>query len=470
MATVLIVEDERVLGQACQSSLAGDGHAAHWVANAEEAMEWLEGRQIDLALIDLGLPGMDGLEFLKRVRDSHPDAAFVMMTARGDVPTAVRAMRLGACDFLLKPLDLETVSLVANKNLSNSHLARSWKHEQKSRTQRFGLHQLLGECSAIEKAKGLVRRLSSMDVAASQEPPNVLITGETGTGKGMLARAFHYEGPRRGGPFIQVNCAALPEGLVESELFGHVKGAFTSATSNKRGLFEVASQGTLFLDEVGSLSLPLQAKLLTAVETRRIRPIGATVEQPIDIQLIAAMNEVPTAVVADGGFREDLYHRLCVIQTHLPPLRERGRDIDLLAEHFLASHCRKFGLSLKRLSPQARNALRRYHWPGNVRELGNQLESAVLLSDEAIDADVLPRPQRTAIDDDPGADDTVLNVDFSKGPVSLATMERELIVRAMAATDYNVSRAAALIDVSRDTLRYRVEKYGIPTRKNGAGS
>ncbi len=471
MASILIVEDERLLAQSFEAALSDDGHSVHSVRTAEEATRWLADRSADLALVDVRLPGIDGLTFLEALRVSHPDTVAVMMTAHGDVQTAVRAMKLGAADFLIKPIDLDAVSLVARKNLQHRRMEQTWRHEQKSRTQRFGLHQIIGDCPAIEKARALVRRMSGLRVMPPDQPPTVLITGETGTGKDLLAMAFHYEGPRRDGPFVHVNCAALPESLAESELFGHTKGAFTDARAGKRGLFEVADGGTLFLDEIASLALPTQAKVLTAIGTGRIRPVGGVDDTAVNVHLIAAMNQDPVKLVANGVFREDLYHRLRVIHVHLPPLRERGHDVDRLADHFLTVHCRKFGMPAKRLSPEASAALHDYHWPGNVRELCHRLESAVLLCGDEIEPESLPSaPVRAAAPATNGHMTEYVPADFSRGPVPLEAVERELIVKALAAAHNNVSTAARLLDISRDTMRYRIEKYGLEHKRNGGAS
>lgn len=467
MASIIVVEDDRLLGTTIKASLADDGHSVHWAASGEEALSWFDKHQAELALVDIGLPGLDGIELLEKLAVSQPDTGVVVMTANSDVRTAVEAMKSGAIDFLLKPLDLEAVSLVASKSLRHRRLLRAWEHERQQNTQAFGSHQIIGESPEIEKAKTLVRRISRLEIVATTLPPNILITGETGTGKDLLARAFHYEGHRRDGPFVHVNCAALPESLVESELFGFAKGAFTGAQRSKRGLFDVADRGTLFLDEVASLTPPLQSKILVAIETGRIRPVGSVDEKTVNVQLITAMNQNPEELIEAGRFREDLYHRLRVIHVHLPPLRARGKDLHILADHFLARHCRRFGMDVKRLTDRAREALAAYSWPGNVRELCHRLESAVLLSDGDIDADLIPSSTPQAGSVQSVGDGNCILIDFSRGPIALADVERRLIHAAMAATGHNVSRSAELLAISRDTLRYRLDKYGLAGSKQG---
>ncbi|MHC5110805.1 MAG: sigma-54-dependent transcriptional regulator [Planctomycetota bacterium] len=465
MASILIVEDEQVLGESCREALTIDGYDAHWVDSAENAIGWLDQKTVDLCLIDINLPGMNGLELLKKMVEEHPETANIIMTARGDIQTAVKAMRTGAVDFLEKPLDLDTLSEVVKRDLKQKKIAQTLAFEQKHRTQEFGLHQIIGDCPKIQQAKTMVRRLSCIAGDGSVSTPSVLITGPTGTGKDLLARAIHYEGPRRSGPFVHINCAAIPHALLESELFGHARGAFTSAQSAKRGLFEVADEGTLFLDELGMLDLPLQAKILTAIESGKIRPVGSTAESTVNVQFVAAMNQDPEKWIAEGKMREDLYHRLRVVLIELPALATRGDDIEKLAQHFLAIHSRKFGFSTRKLTPAARAAIRQYHWPGNIRELAHRLESAVLLSEkEEIGADFLPAAVPQTVDD---VERDGIDIDFSRGSISLESVELALIKKALSATGSNVTRAANLLSISRDTLRYRMEKYDINSRKNG---
>ncbi len=468
MASILIVEDEKVLGKTCQEVLSDDGYDAHWVPSAEEALALLKHREFDLALIDIGLPGIDGLQFLEQLTTHHPDTVPIMMTASGDMQTAIAAMKQGARDFLLKPLDLDALSAMAQRQLGQRRLEQTSKYERQERAQQFGVHQFIGDCPQIERAKSLVRRMGKLNQDASMLAPNILITGPTGTGKDLLAKTFHYEGGRREGPFVQVNCAAIPAALLESELFGYVRGAFTNASCSKRGLFEVADEGTLFLDELDSLDLVLQAKLLTAIDSGRIRPIGSKVEVAVDIQIIAAMNHDPEQWVASGKLREDLYHRLRVLHIEMPALAARGDDMMVLADHFLGRHCRKFGFPNKRLSRGAKAAMRGYHWPGNVRELSHRLESAVLLTDgDTIEADFLPRLPEIEATQPMDGDGGALKLDFSRGPISLEKVEQRIISEALTVTKHNISRAAQLLGISRDTLRYRVERHGLRIKRTG---
>lgn len=392
MPNLVVVEDERLLGKSLRDGLRAQGYDASWFTNGEEFIAWLKDHQADLALLDLRLPGMDGLSVLKHLHDEHPEMLVVFMTAHGDVETAVRAMKLGAFEFLTKPVDLDALLLVVGRALDHRRLTSIVRRQKQQEAAQYGLDAIIGECPAMQQAKTVVRRLAQLGPSIKESPPTVLITGETGTGKDLLARAMHQEGPRADKAFVHVNCAALPEALIESELFGHVKGAFTDARQSKQGLFELASGGTLFLDEVGTLPAPLQAKLLTAIETRKIRPVGGVQERPVDIQLISATNQKIEEAVMEGEFRQDLYHRLRVLLIELPPLRDRGDDIFLLAESFLDRLCTRFKMPRKNLTIEAKDALVRYAWPGNVRELSNMLESAVLQADDDIDVRHLPSP------------------------------------------------------------------------------
>lgn len=469
MPNLVVVEDEHLLGKSLRDGLRAQGYDATWFTSGEEFLTWLKDRQADLALLDLRLPGMDGLSVLEHLHAEHPEMLTVFMTAHGDVATAVRAMKLGAFEFLTKPVDLDALLLVVDRALNHRRLTSIVERQKRQEAAQYGLGAIIGQCPALEQAKTVVRRLAQLGASIRESPPTVLITGETGTGKDLVARAIHQEGPRADKPFVHVNCAALPEALIESELFGHVKGAFTDARQSKQGLFELASGGTLFLDEVGTLPAPLQAKLLTSIETRKIRPVGGVQERPIDIHLLSATNQKIEEAVMEGEFRQDLYHRLRVLLIELPPLRNRGDDIFLLADFFLKRLCARFKMPLKKLTPEARESLLRYAWPGNVRELSNMLESAVLQADGDVEVQHLPAPSgRDRAVRLRGGDEFRVDIDFTRGPVPLEQVERQLLERALAETRGNVTRAAELLDLSRDTMRYRIAKFELEARPHEA--
>ncbi len=466
MATILIIEDERLLGRSLSDGLEGEGHRAVWLRTAEEALDWLASGSAHVALIDVRLPGISGTELLAVLSRDHPDVTSIVVTAHGDVRTAVEAMRAGAYDFLIKPVDLETISLVVGRALEHQGLASRQQRARREDQERFSLANIIGACPEIEQAKDRVRRLAALGSSIADDPPNVLITGETGTGKDLFARAIHYEGLRAEKPYVHVNCAALPTNLVESELFGHVKGAFTDAKQSKRGLMETADGGTLFLDEVGELPASLQAKLLVALENKAVRPVGGVQDTPVNVHLIAATNRNIEQTVRDGVFREELYHRLRVIEIKLPPLRRRRDDVNLLAEQFLVSHCRRFRLPPKQLTAAARAALQRHVWPGNVRELTHSLESAVLLceSDTIDSADLSLPTSKEPLARVAGEEEGSVAVDFSRGSIRFADIEEKLLRAALEYTGGNVVQAAALLGLSRDTMRYRAAKFGLSVK------
>jgi len=462
MATVLVVEDEPALGRGLRDALSGAGYCANWVSSAEEALKWTKDHSLDLAILDVRLPGMNGLELLAALsKEPYPPSAIVI-TAHGDIRMAVQAIKLGADEFLPKPIDLHALLALVERTVNRKRSDRALDYHRKEAVTIHGLHRIIGRCEAIERVRQLVSMVAKLGNAITDEPPNILITGETGTGKDLLARAFHVEGPRAAHPFVHVNCAALPETLVESELFGHVKGAFTDARAAKTGLFEQANDGTLYLDELGQLPNHVQAKLLTSIETRAIRPVGGVEERPVRVQIIAAMNQPVEESLAKGTLRQDLFHRLSVIQAHLPPLRERGDDVDLLINHFLVLHCERFKVPLKRLSPEASAFLRAYHWPGNIREMHHWLESAILQSGDVIELHHLPAPlDRAKTVQITGGSKSQIDIDWSAGPIMLEDLERRLLSGALARCGGNLSKAAKLLGLTRYAMRYRAAKYGI---------
>ncbi len=462
MASVIVVEDEPGLGRGLRDALTTAGHHAEWVPNAELGLKWIRTHRPDLAILDVRLPGMTGLDLLTELADDPDRPASIVVTAYGDIETAVKAIKLGAEEFLTKPVDLHALLTMVERTTARLRSKRALAFHRKEAQSKYGLHRIIGRCEAVQRATGLVRRIAELGDAVFQEPPNILITGDTGTGKDLLARAFHVEGARAAGPFVHVNCAALPESLVESELFGHAKGAFTDARSAKIGLFELANDGTLYLDELGQVPIHVQAKLLTAIETRAIRPVGSIEERPVRVQIVAAMNQPVQQSINDGTFREDLFHRLRVIHAHLPPLRERGSDVELLIDHFIEAHCARLKVPCKTLTDDAAAFLHAYHWPGNIRELHHWLESAVLQSGDTISRRNLPLPlDQPAGARITGGAKTTLDVDWSAGPIMLEEIERQLLSDALARAEGNLTKAAKMLGLTRYTMRYRAAKHGL---------
>ena len=383
------------------------------------------------------------------------------MTAYASVEDAVTAIKLGARDYLQKPLNMDDLRHAVTRALGEVQLRSEVSYFRGRQSRGAGVDAIVGDCAGIVELRAKIQRLCQLPVDAA--PPTVLISGETGTGKGLVARVLHYNGPRASQPFLEVNCAALPEGLVESELFGHQKGAFTDAKTANVGLFLAADRGTLFLDEIGSLPSAMQVKLLKAIEEKSVRPVGAHLDRPVDVHIIAATNSDLEAMVRSGSFREDLYYRLGVVVLRTPPLRDRGDDILTLARRVVGELCARYRLPDKHLSAQAEAVLQRYTWPGNIRELRNTLDRAVLFTEgTTIDPDALGLPHRPA-----GwmrwrlAAEGAVEVELPPGGIQFDALERALIVTALAQSGGRQIDAARLLGMSRDTLRYRIEKFGI---------
>jgi DNA-binding NtrC family response regulator len=473
--SVLIVDDERTLARAMKAFLSESGYEAEAATDGEQALEALERLRPDVVFTDVRLPGMHGIELLKRVREFDPSIAVVVMTAYGSIEQAVEAVKLGAFDYVKKPLDLEELKLLADRARENSLLRQElsyYRRRAASEDQAFA--GIVGNSPAI---RGVMER--ARQIAALDETPPVLITGETGTGKGLVARTIHASGPRASKPFIEVNCTALPATLMEAELFGHERGAFTDAKESKLGLFEAAEGGFLFLDEVGDIELALQGKLLRAIEDRVVRRVGGVRDRKVDVRILAATNRDLEGEASRERFRKDLYFRLAVIPIRLPPLRERGEDVLLLADTFLRRFSAKYGRKVRGIEPGARERLLSYPWPGNVRELSHVIERAVLWS-TGPDLDVehlslsspgTGEPWRQSAAGSGGeavqpptevsAEATAPLPGLPPPGIDLATWERTMIEQAMREAGGNQTRAAQRLGISRDTLRYRLKKFGI---------
>jgi DNA-binding NtrC family response regulator len=460
---LLVVDDEQVLATAMADYLTRHGYAVAVNGSGEQALKTIDQEPPDLVLLDYRLPRMDGLQVLCKIKESRPEIEVIMLTAHGSVEGAVEAMRHGAFDYLSKPIDLEELRLVVEKALESLRRTHELDYLRAQVDKENPSHEIIGRSEPMRQVRKLIEQISSIEATSGREAPAILITGETGTGKELVARAIHARSRRTQGPFVEINCAAIPATLLEAELFGHEKGAFTDAKSAKIGLFEAADGGTLFLDEIGSMDLSLQAKLLKAIEERSVRRLGSIRSRRFDVILIAATNQPLERAIQERSFREDLYYRLKVLTLHLPPLRERDDDAVFLAEHFVKLHARRYNRGEKELSQSAKSVIAGYRWPGNVRELSNVIERAVLLKEGAsIDpGDLMIGAAPSANPPTAGISrDGLLAIDLSKGIV-LEELERTIIERVLVQTGWNRTKAAQLLGLSRETLRYRIEKHNL---------
>ena len=452
---VLVIDDEAGMRKSLAIMLRREEYAVAEAAGGTEALDQIGREVFDLIVADLNMDDLSGLEVLRHVKQSNPDVEVIMMTAYGTIESAVEAMKLGAFDFITKPFQPEEILLRVRNALDKRQLRREVHRLRAEAQHASGLERIVGVSESIRRLLASVPRVGQTD-------STVLVTGESGTGKELIARAIHATSRRAQGPFVSVSCAALPEQLLENELFGHVKGAFTGALGARKGLLEEAQGGTFFLDEVGEAPLAIQTKLLRVLEERSIRRLGDNRSWPVDIRVVAATNRDLDVAVREKAFREDLLYRLNVIRLHLPPLRERSDDIPLLARHFLALHCRQLERELEGFSPEAFAAIGGYMFPGNIRELSNVIEQAVALAaGPLIELDDLPErvryPQPLAgRATPPGATTSTTPLEDA-----IEGVEQEQIREALRVTGWNISQAATRLGVSRNTLRYRIEKYGL---------
>ena len=448
---ILIVDDEQNIRALFQRILEKKGYDVHCAATGEEALEKLETELFDVVVSDLKMPGMSGLDLLSRGRALNPTMPFIMLTAFGTVHSAVEAMKEGAYDYLIKPIDTEEFKLVIEKALELHRLQREVARLRSQLELDVDFQQIVGQSKSMRAVFRLIRMVAKSNAT-------ILIQGESGTGKELIARAVHQNSARSAGPFVAIDCASLPETLLESELVGHVRGAFTGAVSNKKGLFVEAHDGTILLDEIGDTTMAFQSKLLRALQENEVRPVGTSKSVKVDVRVIAATNKDLNKEVEKRTFREDLFYRLAVVPVHLPPLRDRREDIPLLIDHFIKKSCKENELDPKKISAQGMRQLMEYQWPGNVRELENLIARAVLISSGPEITPEFLFPLAAAS----GARDLPLP---QAAKTALQIIERQKIIQALQEMKGNRSRAARLLGISRAAFYKKLRSYelGAPT-------
>ena len=450
--SILIVDDDSSVRRVMQMQLSEAGYDVKVAASGNDALRIATESHPKLIITDLRMPDLDGIELLRRLSENEIQTTVIMVTAFGSIETAVQAMRLGAYDYITKPIDYDALQLAVQRAMERQSLIDEVRNLRSALDRRYGFENIIGH------SKSLLRVLE-MAARVAQHDSTVLIHGETGTGKELLARAIHYNSRRRNHSFVTINCGAIPRDLIEAELFGYFRGAFTGANTNKPGKVELADGGTLFLDEVGELPLESQVKLLRLIQQGEVERVGGTAPRIINVRIVAATNRNLSAMVEDGTFREDLFYRLAVVPLYLPPLRERKEDIPEIAEHLFQKAKTQHGMQHLRVAPSVIARLSAHRWPGNIRELENVVERMLVLSNgQQITDQDLPAELR-AVSHSP-ANSSIL-LEFPEEGISLESIERELLLRALEKAGGNQTKAARYLDISRRTFIYRMEKHGI---------
>jgi len=453
---ILVVDDDPNILRIIKHNLEKEGYTVLTAGSGEECLDKIKTEPINLVLLDVRLPDMSGIEALQRIKHLQYEFPVIMITAYGTVETAVEAMKLGAYDFISKPFNTEELKVSVRNALDTQNLKKEVSSLKSQLKQRYAFANITGNSRKMQEVYRMINRVIQSDI-------NVLIRGETGTGKELVARAIHYNSRKSNHPFVEVNCSAIPETLLEEELFGHERGAFTDAKRQKIGLLELANDGTLFLDEIGCMNLNIQAKLLRAIEEKRFKRLGGTKDIEVSARIVAATNKNLEAAIKDGSFREDLYYRLNVVSIELPPLRERGDDILLLVRHFIERYNRQYNRKVKGFSPQAEELLMAYNWPGNVRELKNMIERAILLSDKDIIApDDIPMI-KAKVKKTTETEEAKITIDVLRKGTPLYEIEKRIITEILRITHGNKSEAARMLKISRPRLDRKIEKYDLYT-------
>lgn len=455
MPSILVVEDKGSMQQMLEATLISEGYEVDIATNGLEGIEKASQKRYDLILTDLKLPGADGIKVLSEVKEADPEASVIVMTAFGTVETAVEAMKIGAFDFLTKPFDTDRLSLLIKRALENRRLMAENILLRQELAQNLGLTEIIGKSQKMKQATALVEKVAGSDTT-------VLLMGESGTGKELFAQAIHHISQRKDGPFVPINCAAIPRELLENELFGSEKGAFTSSTARKMGKFEIAEGGTIFLDEIGDMDISLQAKLLRVLQEKEFERLGGTKIIDVNVRVIAASNMDLKQGIEKRQFREDLFYRLSVFPITIPPLRERHEDIPALADYFIDKFCKEMNKKPKRLSPDSLKIMDKYHWPGNVRELENTIERAIILCESKTIG-----PDHLAIR---LASTSEIRLREGAGlkevaAIAQAEAEKSLILRVLSQTRGNKKKSAEILQIDYTTLFEKLKKYGLQTKK-----
>jgi DNA-binding NtrC family response regulator len=459
---ILVVDDEMIVCESCRRILEEEGYEVETALSGREAFEKMKASPFDIVITDLKMPGIDGMEVLKTFRKEYPDSIIIMITGFSTVETAVEAMKLGAFDYIPKPFTPDEVSIVVKKAIEKKSLMLENVYLRQELQEKYGFHNIVGKSKKMQEIYRIIAKVATTD-------STVLIYGQSGTGKELIARAIHFNSPRREKQFVPVDCAVLSENLLESELFGHVRGSFTGAVTTKPGLFEVADGGTVFLDEVGNISLSIQAKLLRVLQGREFTPVGGTKAKKVDIRLIAATNKDLEKMIKEETFREDLYYRLNIVPILLPPLRERQEDIPILAAHFLKKYSEEMGKTIRGFTAEAMEKMIRYPWPGNVRELENVIErTVVMIDDEMVRVEhlILPGQQEKEVLEAqiPLTSEELKEIKKQMREKAVEEIERAFVLNALERHQWNVTRAAEEVGMLRPNFQALMRKYNLRVR------